>query len=70
MEFYVQLIYIYIMKGGKRPGAGRPKGIPKKQQCIYLSEPIICKVDKIAKTNKITKNKIYEEAISQFIQLL
>lgn len=58
------------MRGGKRPGAGRPKGNPKKQICIYLSETILQKVEKIARTNKICKNKIYEEAIYQYIQLL
>lgn len=58
------------MRGGKRQGAGRPRSIIKKQQCLYLSETLIWKTKKLAKTNKIPKNKIYETAISQYLELL
>jgi hypothetical protein len=55
-------------RGGKRPGAGRP-ALNKVALRAYLPRDLVRQLGKLAKTKRVTKSKIIEEALKTYLQI-
>ena len=54
-------------RGGKRPGAGRPR-LGKEIVKAYLPRDLVRQLAKLAKTRRLTKSKIIEDALRDRIR--
>lgn len=48
-------------KGGRRPGAGRPKGEPRKQVPVKTSKEILEKFAEICELRGESRRKVFDE---------